>query len=230
MKKLFLLITLTAMLLNAQAASKPQRLMRITDHISMGSSEKGVLALLSGTLNMAEKNEVNVTTLARYKYNRDMMGSAVRYDAAKQQYFAHSAVTKMYVVENPSPLWPSCQRLEFFFYKEYGSTKPFTLFAIYALHKVEVGNMNAIFEKRVQESTANRNGEAPLILNTTYDLQNGKPVPAKLATWKMDTNREVLFVPDNGTLIFAEYTYVDEQEYKAWQLATEAYKKAMNIK
>ncbi len=223
-----LLLTLVFAQLSVQAATKPLQALRITDHVSMGMTEKEFVALLSGTLTLTEKNEANATNLCRYKYNLDLLKDFLRYDEATQQYFAYSAVTKMYVVENPTPLWPQHHRIEFIFYKPYGSgNKPFTLFAIHSTHKVLVADVNAVFEQKLEAGIENRNGEKPLLLNTTYTLKNAAPVPARMAMWKMATNREMLFVPDNGTLIFAEFTYVDELEFKEWVAATNAYKAAM---
>jgi hypothetical protein len=165
--------------------------------------------------------------MCRYRYNRDLLKDMLRYDEATQQYFAYPAVTKMYVVEDPTPLWPRHHRIEFLLFRPYGSSEPFTLFAIHTTHKVEVSDMNTVFEQKVQSGMENRNKEKPLLLNTTYSVKGAAPVPARMALWKMATNREMLFVPDNGSIIFAEFTYVDEMDYKEWAAATSAYKALM---
>lgn len=228
MKKILLLILILAQLC-VQAVTRPLQALRITDHVSMGMTEREFVALLSGTLNLTATNEANATGLCRYKYNYDLLKDMLRYDEATQQYFAYPAVTKMYVVRDPTPLWPQHHRIEFIFYRPYGSNKPFVLFAIHATHKVLVGDVNAVFEQKLQAGIENRNGEKPLILNTTYTLKDAAPVPARMALWKMATNREILFVPDNGALIFAEFTYVDELMFKEWEAATNAYKEAMKV-
>lgn len=225
MKKVFLLALLVASQLCVQAASKPANALRITDHIPLGTVEKDFLALLSGTLTIQEKSEVNLTTMCRYKYNRDLLKDVLRYDELTHQYYAYPTVTKMYVVENP-PLWPRHQRVEFIFYRSYGSDMPFTLFAIHSVHKVEVGDMNTVFERKLAAATENRHGDKPLILNTSFYLRDAEPVPARMAVWRLTTSREILFVPDNGTLLFAEFSYADELDYKAWVEASAACKAA----
>lgn len=229
MKKL-LLLTLIFAQLCAQAATKSQRQIRITDHLSMGMSEKEFLALLSGTVAITEKNEIDVTDICRYEYNRQMMKDLLQYDAVTQHYHAYAAATKMYVIEDPTPIWPRRRRVEFFFYRAYNSAEPFALFAIHTVNKVEVGNMNTLFDARMQAAVANRPNETPQLINTTYHLNSGQPVPARMALWKMATSREMLFVPDNGTLIFTEFLYVDEAGFKSWKSATLAYKEAMKVK
>jgi len=186
----------------------------------MGISENDLLALLSETVEVVAKTDVNFTDLCSYEYYRQRLKDVLRYDAATQQYFAYPVVTKMYVVENTVPLWPNRQRMVFLFYREYGSSAPFTLFAIHAVHKVEVGDMTTIFDKRLPGAVANRPSTKPLILNTTYYLKDGGKVPAKMALWELTTTREMLFVPDNGPLLFSEFTYVDEQGLKAWREAS----------
>lgn len=219
MRKLLLLVLVLAQLC-VQAASKPKRLVRVTDHIAMGISENDLLALLSETVEVEAKTDVDFTDLCTYEYYRQQLKDVLRYDAATQRYLASPVVTKMYAVENTAPLWPNRQRMVFIFYKEYGSSAPFALFAIHAVHKVEVGDMNSIFDKRLPGAIANRSSTKPLILNTTYYLKNGEKVPAKMALWELSTTREMLFVPDNGPLIFSEFTYVDELGLKAWREAS----------
>ncbi len=229
MKKL-LLFTLLFAQLCAYSASKPQRHIRITDHISMGISENGFLALLSGTVGITERNEANLTDICRYEYNRQLLKDFVRYNASTQQYIAYPAVTKMYVIDDPTPLWPRRQRVDFLFYRTYNTAEPFRLFAIHTVNKVEVGNMNTLFDVRLQDAAANRSNATAQLINTTYTLKSGQPVPARMAVWNMPTSRDLLFVPDNGTLIFTEFLYMDEAGFKAWQAATAAYKEVAIVK
>jgi hypothetical protein len=228
MKNLLLLALIVAQL-GAQAASKPKKLVLITEQITMGISESDFVALLSETVNLTAKNEADFTQLCSYEYNRQMLKDVVRYDAATQRYLAPSALTKMYVIENPTALWPQRQRVVFYFYRE-NSGQPFTLFAIHAVHKVEVGDMNTLFEKRLPGAMANRAGKTPLILSTTYHLSSKEKVAASMAVWKMDSTREILFVPNNGPLIFTEFIFVDDLGFKNWTAATAAHKASMKVK
>jgi hypothetical protein len=226
----FLLLLLVFAQLCAQSASKPSKQIRITNHISMGISENGFLALLSGTLNVREKTDVDITDICRYEHNRQLLKNAVSYNAATRQYFACPAVTKVYVVDDPSPLWPRRQQIEFLFYRAYNSAEPFALFAIHTVNKLEVGSMNTLFDARLEAAIANRRSEVPQLLNTTYYLKNGQSIPARMAIWKMPTSRDMLYVPDNGTLIFTEFFYLDDAGFSAWQAATAAYKEVVKVK
>lgn len=228
MKKL-LLLTLILAQLGTQAATKPKQLILITDQITMGISESEFVALLSETVNVTAKNDADFTQLYRYEYSRQRLKDVVRYDAVTQQCLAYSAVTKMYVIEDPAPLWPRRQRVMFYFYRD-NSGQPFSLFAIHAVHKVEVGDMNSLFDKRLPGATANRAGKTPLLLNTSYYLDNGEKVPARMAVWNMDNERDILFVPDNRPLIFTELVFVDNQGFKNWIAATAAHKATINTK
>ncbi len=90
--------------------------------------------------------------------------------------------------------------------------------------------MNSLFDKRLPGATANRAGKTPLLLNTSYYLDNGEKVPARMAVWNMDNERDILFVPDNRPLIFTELVFVDNQGFKNWIAATAAHKATINTK
>ncbi|MDR2937610.1 MAG: hypothetical protein LBU92_01560 [Prevotellaceae bacterium] len=216
MKKVFLTIfLLAAALLSAQAAGKPKSLVLITDQIAMGITDSDFLDLLSETVTVTAMKDADFTRLFRYQYVRRWLRHSVRYNESTKQYLGHPDHTKMYVIENPTRLWPRRRLVAFYFYRE-DSGQPFTLFAINAVHKVDEADMNTIYKKRLPGAKANRPGKTPLELTTAFHPTNGGETTALMAVWSIDGKRDILLVPDNGPLISSEFIFVCERGFKNW--------------
>jgi hypothetical protein len=203
-----LLFTVLVLLVgtNDVSARKKQANLTVFSEVSLGHTEKKVVATLSKALEIVEDMGVDMTDVCRYQYLLDMLAPGLDYDSATMRYTASREVVKKYVVKDCTPLWPERFRVEFYFMSPYGTDNPFTLFGIRATMKYEIDEVWSVFQKYAHIGTNERKGKEPLVLNTSYFNRDSSVVLTKMAIWEMTTStRDYLFVPDNGTIIFPEF-------------------------